>query len=357
MAAVRPAILCGGIGSRLWPLSSDRRPKQFHALAGEGSLLRQTIERGMAIRGARRPIVVTGAAYGDLVRDEAIAAGQLDALAILEPERRNTAASAALAALAAAEDDPDSIVVLLPSDHHVADAPAFIAAIDEACDLAAEGFIVVLGIEPDGPNTGFGYVRRGEPAGAGFRVAAFVEKPDLEKARRLLEAGDCYWNAGVYVFRASVFLDELKAHAPDTDRAVRAAWRAGRTDGTTRQVDAALWHAAPDLSVDHAVAEKTRRAALVPVSAGWNDVGNWAALRDIAAADADGNVLIGAARASRSHGCYVRAGSRPVVVIGGEDLIVVDSPDGVLVVRRDLAQSVKDFAAAPAGPAKGVPEA
>ena len=344
MAAVRPAILCGGIGSRLWPLSSPQRPKQFHALTGEGSLLRQTIERAMAIAGARRPIVVTGADFEALVREEAVAAGQPDSVVVLEPARRNTAASAALAALAALEDDPDAIVVLLPSDHHVGDAPAFTRAIEAACGLAAEGHIVLLGIAPDGPNTGFGYIRRGAPLGAGFKVAAFVEKPDLEKAKRLLEAGDCYWNAGVYVFRASAFLEELARHAPETDRAVRAAWRAGSGPMSARRVDEAIWHGAPDISVDHAVAERTARAALVPASAGWNDVGTWAALLDIAAADGDGNRLIGDARAPHSRGCYVRAGTRPVVVIGGEDLIVVDSPDGVLVVRRDLAQQVKDFA-------------
>ena len=343
MLPVRPVILCGGSGSRLWPLSSDRLPKQFHSLVGESSLLQQTISRSLTIPGATLPIVITGRTFEATARREAGLAGAPDALIILEPSRKNTAASATLAAKAAIEEDRDAIVVLLPADHYIADDAAFAKAMDDACNLARDGLIVLLGITPDHPNTGFGYIQRGDPLGPGYRVAAFFEKPTLANAEGYLADGRFSWNAGIYVFKASVFLEEVKALAPQIESAVSEAWRTGSRAAAVRFVEKGAWSRCPIQSIDHAVAEKTKVAALIPALFGWNDVGTWASLLQLAAKDGNGNAVIGDVSVADSSNCYLRSYSRPIIVIGATDMIVVESAEGVLVVRRDLAERVKDL--------------
>lgn len=338
---LRAAILCGGAGTRLWPLSRDAAPKQFHALVGERSMLTETIARAMDIPGAGRPLILTAEAFGTTAAGHAAAAGAGDAEIVLEPSGRNTAPAAALAALAAADERPDTVVVLLPSDHHIARPDAFLAALADARALAERGAIVTLGIVPEGPHTGYGYIRRGAALDGGYTVARFIEKPGAEAARRLLEEGNCYWNAGIFVFRADMYLDELRAHRPDIAAAAEAAWRAARRSGQMVHLDAALWEKCPSESIDYAVAEKTAHAAVVPADMGWNDVGSWLSLKELAERDADGNTLIGDARSFGASGCYVRATSRHVAVVGAQDLIVVETPDAVLIVHKDAAQDVK----------------
>lgn len=341
MTAVRAAILCGGAGTRLWPVSNDAAPKQFHPLVGEVSLLSATVARALDFVHDRPPLIVTNAAFAREARAHATAGGAPDAVVLLEPSPRNTAPAAAYAAHAALADDEDAILALLASDHHIANGAEFTRVICEAAKLAAEGRFVALGIVPTSPNTGYGYVRAGAAHGAGFDVAEFVEKPDLATAVRFVTSGNYFWNAGIFVFRARDFLNELNAHRPDIAAAVKAAWEASRETPEGRIADPAVWNACPADSIDYAVAERTTNAAMVPASIGWSDVGSWATLMELAPRDAEGNALIGAARALDSKDCYVRASSRNVVVIGADHLIVVETPDAVLVVHKDKTQSVK----------------
>ncbi len=345
MSAVRAAILCGGAGTRLWPVSNDTAPKQFHPLIGDKSLLSATVARALDFPHSRPPLIVTNAAFAREARDHATAGGAPDAVMLLEPSPRNTAPAAAFAAHAALADDEDAILALLASDHHIANGAEFTRVIGEAAKLAAEGRFVTLGIVPTSPNTGYGYIRAGAPHGAGFDVAQFVEKPDLSTAVKFVTSGGYFWNAGIFVFRARDFLNELQAHRPDIAAAAKAAWESSRMTAEGRIADAAVWAACPSESIDYAVAEKTDKAAMVPASIGWSDVGSWATLMELAPRDEAGNALIGTAKALESKGCYVRASSRNVVVIGADDMIVVETADAVLVVHKDKTQSVKQASA------------
>ncbi len=345
MPAVRAAILCGGAGTRLWPVSRDSAPKQFHPLVGDRSLLSATVARALELPHDRPPLIVTSAAFAAEARAHAAAGGAPDAVLLLEPSPRNTAPAAALAAHAALADDPDAIVALLASDHHIADGAAFTRVIGEAATLAADGRIATLGIVPTSPHTGYGYIHAGPARGAGFDVDRFVEKPNFETAVRFVTEGGYFWNAGIFVFRARDFLNELKAHRPDIAAAAEAAWMTRRESARGIVAGEDAWRACPADSIDYAVAERTSHAVVVPASIGWSDVGSWSTLMELAPRDAEGNALIGSARALESRGCYVRASSRNVVVIGADDMIVVETPDAVLVVHKDKTQSVKQASA------------
>ncbi|KAF0177430.1 MAG: mannose-1-phosphate guanylyltransferase/mannose-6-phosphate isomerase [Hyphomonadaceae bacterium] len=340
MSVIVPAILCGGVGSRLWPLSRTSKPKQFHPLTSDKSLLAETLLRGASAPGAKGAVLIAGESMRDLARAEASAAGMLGARIVLEPEGKNTAPAAALAALAALDVDPDAIVLMLPSDHHVGDLIAFAAAVATGAQLAADDRIVTFGIKPNEPHTGYGYITAGAPLGDGFAVAAFVEKPKPAAARALLEAGGNYWNSGIYMFRARFYLDELARLAPQMRETAENAWNRGRNDGDVHFLDAATWAQCPSDSIDYAVAEKTDRAAVVPVDMAWNDVGSWAALHEIAATGNE-TVAIGDVVSLDSTGCYVRAESRLVALVGVSDLVVIETPDAVLIMPRERAQDVK----------------
>ena len=336
-APIVPAILCGGAGTRLWPLSRSTRPKQFHALTSSDTLLSETIARGALAPGARPPVLIAGESMRDLVVDEA----PVDAHIVLEPSGRNTAPAAALAALAALDTETDPIVLMLPSDHHVGDAASFTAAVTAGAGLAADDRIVTFGVKPNEPHTGYGYITAGAPLGGGFEVKEFVEKPGLEKAQALYDAGGNYWNSGIYMFRARFYLDELERLAPAMRASVEAAWRDGKSSGGVRRLDPTAWESCPSESIDYAVAEKTDRAAMIPVDMAWSDVGSWGALHDIADANGDGNVTSGDVVISDSRGCYVRAESRLVALVGVEDLVIVETADAVVVLPRARAQDVK----------------
>lgn len=342
MSVIVPAVLCGGVGTRLWPLSRQGKPKQFHPLTTEKSLLAETLLRGASAPAAKGAVLIAGESMRDLARAEASAVGMLGARIVLEPTGKNTAPAAALAAYAALDVDPDAIVLMLPSDHHVGDLEAFGAAVAAGAALAADDYIVTFGIQPNEPHTGYGYITAGAPLGGGFTVAKFVEKPKLEAARALLEAGGNFWNAGIYMFRARFYLDELARLAPEMRTVSEDAWKRGRDEGDVHLLDAVTWAACPSDSIDYAVAEKTDRAAVVPVDMAWNDVGSWAALHEIAA-KGSANVEIGDVISRDSNGCYVRAEGRLVALIGVHDLVVVETADAVVILPRERAQDVKSI--------------
>ena len=342
-----PVILAGGLGTRLWPASRPEYPKPLLRLTGERSLLQETVLRAAAIPGASPPVIVCGAAHHPPVADQLDEIGRSVHVALLEPVGRSTAPAAAVAALAVHEDD---ILFVMPADHVIDSMDAFLGAVRTAADAARAGWLVTFGVTPDRPETGYGYIERGEPieedSGA-FRIASFREKPDLATARRYVDGGRHWWNSGMFVFRAGAFLDELRDSNPDMVRLADASL-AGATrhagsspDQGVHRLDPVAFASCPAGSIDRTVMERTRRGAVVPLRAGWNDVGSWAALWDTATKDASGNVLTGPAHAQDVSSSYVAAGDRPVLVIGLENVVVVDSGEALLVAGMDHAQQVK----------------
>ncbi|MEA3064910.1 MAG: mannose-phosphate guanylyltransferase [Sphingomonadales bacterium] len=312
---IRPVILSGGAGTRLWPLSRADRPKQFLALAGDDSLLKATARRAAAW-GA--PIVVAGREQALAVRAEVP-----EARLVLEPCARGTAAAIALAALAAAEGE---LLLVMPSDHHIEDETAFRSAVATAAPLAGEGWLVTFGVAPDRAETGYGYIKRGEALAAGaFRAARFAEKPDRATAESWLAEGGWDWNAGIFLFAKEALLGALGEHAPDVLAAVEEDFAA-----------------APDVSIDRAVMEKAARVAVVPAAMGWSDIGSWEALHALGPVDADGNLLTGDAVAPGSRDCLVRSEGPTVVALGVEGLVIVATERAVLVVPRGESQRVRE---------------
>ena len=333
---IHPVILCGGSGTRLWPRSRVAKPKPFLPLVGEGTLFEATLARCAPEAGFAAPMVVTGTAHLEHV--EAQWPAGIGGETIVEPCARNTAAAIALAALRLPED---AVMLVCPSDHHIADTGAFQAAAHAAAALAAEGWLVSFGIEARAPETGFGYLQQGEPIGAlGFRVARFVEKPDLPRAQQFLAEGGYAWNGGIFAFRAGTFLAELVAHRPALAEAVRAAAAAGRTEGRRFHPDAGAFAAIESESVDYAVMENTSRAAMVPADMGWSDIGNWDALWAARPQDGHGNSVIGRAELVECRNVLVDSDGPRVSAIGLEDIVIVVDGDEVLVTTRAGAQLV-----------------
>ncbi|WP_374408376.1 mannose-1-phosphate guanylyltransferase [Pelagerythrobacter sp.] len=329
---IHPVILCGGSGTRLWPRSRPERPKPFLSLLGERSLFEATLARCTGARFAP-PVVVAGAHHLDLAEDQ----GPPDMRIVVEPEGRNTAPAIALAA---ARLPADAIMLVCPSDHHIADTAAFHAAAEAAAALASEGHLVAFAITPDRPETGYGYIERGEPIDGGYRVARFVEKPDAARAREFLAAGTFAWNGGIFAFGAGAFLAELEHHRPAMAHAIRESVAQGSEEGRRFQPEATAFAAIKAESVDYAVMENTRRAAMVPVEMGWSDIGTWAALRAARQADAAGNVVRGKAELIECRNVMVDSDGPRVSCIGLDDVIVVVDGDEVLVARADGAQMV-----------------
>lgn len=334
-----PVILCGGSGTRLWPKSRAILPKPFLPLVGEDTLFSQTVGR-CAEFGA--PIVVTGTAHLAHVEDQL--GSTPGARVIVEPDAMNTAPAIALAAASLPEE---AVMLVCPSDHHIGDRAAFCQAALNAAELAREGWLVAFGIAASAPETGFGYIRHGEPiGGAGFRVAEFIEKPDRERAEAFVADGGYSWNAGIFVFRAGDFMRELAAHRPQMADAVRKAVAAGREDGRRFHPDATSFAEIDPESVDYAVMENTARAAVVPARMAWSDIGNWPALRDARERDEHGNCVRGPAELVDCRNVLVESDGPRVSVIGLEDVIVVVDGNEVLVTTADGAQRVGQLSGA-----------
>ena len=342
MPKLQPVLLSGGSGTRLWPLSREAYPKQFLALAGDDTMLQATWRRVADLADAA-PIVVAGEEHRFLVAEQLRQVGAPTPAILLEPMGRNTAPAIAAAAMQALRGGDDPLLLVLPSDHVVGDADAFRAAVRKAMPAAERGALVTFGIVPDAPETGFGYIQAEQGDGV-QRVLRFVEKPDAANAQSYLEAGGYYWNSGMFLLRASRYLDELQRFRPDIVAAVRAAFDAAARDGDFIRFDNAAFAACPSDSIDYAVMEKTDAAMVLPVDIGWNDVGSWSALWDVSEQDADGNAHHGDVIAIDSRNSYAYA-RRMVALVGVDDLVVVETDDAVLVARKDKVQQVKDVVA------------
>src|SRR5262245_20390997 len=347
-APLIPVILCGGTGTRLWPLSRKLLPKQFLPLVTDRSLLQDTVLRlAGAAEGA--PILVCNNEHRFLVAEQMQSLGVQPGTLILEPQGRNTAPAIAVAARVALQQAKDACLLVLPSDHMVRDVAAFRRAVAAARAAVEGGALATFGIVPTHPATGYGYIEEGEPLGAGSparRIRRFVEKPDAATAARFLEQGGFVWNSGMFAFSAQAYLDELRAFRADVDAGAARALAAAKRDMDFLRLDAEAFAACPADSVDYAVMEKTSRGAVVRADIGWSDVGSWSSLWEVSPRDADGNVVRGDAQLVDVKGCLVRSEGRLVSALGVRDLVIVDTNDAVLVAPRARVEEVKELVAA-----------
>ena len=339
---ILPVIVAGGTGSRLWPLSRQLNPKQFLPLAdAEMSMLQATILR---LRGldAATPQLICNEQHRFLAAEQLRQLDMEHASILLEPVGRNTAPAIALAALQACKDGQDPVLLVLAADHLIQDVPAFHASIQSALPLAQDGKLVTFGVVPDRAETGYGYIEKGPAVGTGgFAVNRFVEKPDLATACDYLASGNFFWNSGMFMFQASRYLHELERFQPQILAACRNALEGGTQDMHFTRVDSDVFAACPDDSIDYAVMEKTADAVMVPLDAGWSDIGSWSALWDVSPKDEHGNVFKGDVLSNESQNSYVHADSRLVTLVGVDDLVVVETKDAVLVAHKDKVQDVK----------------
>jgi mannose-1-phosphate guanylyltransferase/mannose-6-phosphate isomerase len=342
-----PVVLSGGAGTRLWPLSRELHPKQLLPLVGERTMLQDTLLRVRGIADVGAPLLVCNEAHRFTVAEQARQIGVTPAATILEPVGRNTAPAVALAALLAvkhgaeAAQHADPVLMVLPADHVIKDAKAFSAAVTHAVAAAKRGKLVTFGVVPTHAETGYGYIRRKEGKGPSYGVAQFVEKPDAKRAQEFVASGQYYWNSGMFMFQAQRYIQELKRFAPDILAACETAIAHAQRDLDFTRIAQADFAACRSDSIDYAVMEKTADAVVVPLDAGWSDVGSWSALKDAIPADAAGNVTRGDVMLEDSSGCYVYSESRLVATVGLKDHIVVETKDAVLVVPRDRVQDVK----------------
>jgi mannose-1-phosphate guanylyltransferase/mannose-6-phosphate isomerase len=339
---LQPVLLSGGSGTRLWPLSREMFPKQFLPLVGDDTMLQATWKR-VAPLASLPPIVVANETHRFLAAEQLRVLDVSNPAILLEPVGRNTAPAIAAAALQAMAAGDDPLLLVLPSDHVIADAEAFRAAVALAAEAAEQGALVTFGIVPTGAETGFGYIHAA-PGDGVRKVLRFVEKPDAATAQAYLDAGGYYWNSGMFLFRASRYLQELERLRPDILAATRAAFAIATRDGDFIRLDKDAFAACPSESIDYAVMEQTDAAMVLPVDIGWNDVGSWSALWDVAARDADGNAWRGDVIAVDTRNSYAHA-RRLVALVGVDDLIVVETDDAVLVAHKDHVQQVKDVVA------------
>jgi len=343
-----PVILSGGAGTRLWPLSRELYPKQLLVLLGKRTMIQQTALR-LGGLSAAAPVIVCNEAHRFLVAEQLRQLSLAPKAIVLEPFGRNTAPAIALAALATlqANGGEDSVLLVLPADHVIRDVPAFHNAVQVALPAAREGHLVTLGVVPQSAETGYGYIRRegGRLAESGsggvHRIAQFVEKPNLERARQFVESGEYYWNSGMFMFGARRYLEELQRLAPQIADVCREAFEKAKGDLDFTRVDPKTFESCPSDSIDYAVMEKTSDAVVVPLDAGWSDVGSWAALHDASPLDSDGNVARGDVLVEDSEGCYLYAESRLVAAVGLKDHVVIETKDAVLVAPKNRVQDVK----------------
>ncbi|MDF9435629.1 mannose-1-phosphate guanylyltransferase/mannose-6-phosphate isomerase, partial [Chromohalobacter israelensis] len=341
---VHPVIMAGGTGSRLWPLSRQMHPKQFLPLADKQSMLQATLGRLDGITEAQ-PILICNEEHRFLAAEQVRQSGKTPSI-LLEPEGRNTAPAITLAALHALDCGEDPLLLILAADHLIQQVEAFHLTIEAALPLAQEGKLVTFGIVPTHAETGYGYIQRGCALGEkGFKVERFVEKPDLPTAESYLASEDFFWNSGMFLFRASRYIEELELHAPDILVACRRAIDEGQRDLDFLRVGKEAFTACPENSIDYAVMEKTESAAMVSLDAGWSDIGSWSALWEVSDKDADNNVLHGDVLAESSSNTLVQAEHRFVATLGVDNLIIVETKDAVLVAHKEKVQDVKNIVA------------
>jgi mannose-1-phosphate guanylyltransferase/mannose-6-phosphate isomerase len=338
-----PVILSGGSGTRLWPLSRENYPKQFLRLMSHRSLLQETILR-CRDAGFSVPMVVASDSHRFVVAEQIQETGMEPLALILEPLARNTGPAICAAALLLAESEPDRLMLVLPADHVITDSVAWAAAVRAAVPAAANGMLMTFGIRPERADTGFGWIKQGEPLAdvpGAFRIAEFVEKPMLGVAEAMLTGGQHAWNSGMFLFKPAQLLAEMERFEPDLVANVRAAVADRRRDIDFVRLAAEPFAAACSISIDDAVFARTALAGVLPCTIGWNDIGSWAALHDIVGQDANGNVAIGDALIERSEGCYVRTDGVLTAVLGARDLVVVATSDAILVADKNEVQNVK----------------
>ena len=341
-----PVILCGGSGTRLWPLSREGYPKQFLRLSGKTSMLQQTLQRLAGIDALAPALLVCNESSRFIVAEQLREIGLNNARMVLEPMRRNTAPAIATAALQAMENGDDPVLLVLPSDHVILDTPKFHRAINLARDAAEQGNLLTFGITPTGPETGYGYIRaEGGAAGQVQRIIEFVEKPALALAEQYIASGDYFWNSGMFVFRASRYLEELERFQPAVVAACREALAKAKSDLDFIRLDHDAYAVSPDIAVDYAVMERTSHAATIALDAGWNDIGSWAAVFDVAKKDANNNSAQGDVLMQDCNDCLVHGTSRLVTAIGMRNTVIVETADAVLVMDADQAQHTKTLVA------------
>ena len=340
---VVPVILCGGAGTRLWPLSRELYPKQLLSLVDDRSLLQNTITRCARHPDVTDAVLVCNEEHRFLVAEQLREIGAQSSKIILEPEGRNTAPAVALAAHTILKTEQDAIMVVLPSDHVIKMPDVFLAAATEAIEFANQDNLVTFGVVPTHPETGYGYIRRGDAISNAYRVNEFVEKPDEAKATWFLESGDYYWNSGMFVFKASVFLSELASQNERMASVCQTATTNPQEDLDFIRVDAEVFKTSPSDSIDYAVMEKTAEAIVVPLDAGWSDIGSWDALWTIAEKDDHNNSLVGDVVISDVENTLVRADHRLVSVVGVDNVVVIETADAVMVASQDKAQDVKSI--------------
>ncbi|HAU93964.1 MAG TPA: mannose-1-phosphate guanylyltransferase/mannose-6-phosphate isomerase [Alteromonas sp.] len=339
---MKPVVLAGGSGSRLWPKSRAALPKQFLALTSEQTMLQETLQR-LDGSSAANPIVICNDAHRFLVAEQLRQMGGDHGGIILEPVGRNTAPAIALAALHAMQTDDDPVLLVLAADHLIKDSAGFQAAVSKANELAMDGNLVTFGIVPDQAHTGYGYIKGGEAIGVGMKVDEFVEKPDLATAQQYVDSGNYFWNSGMFMFKASVYLAELKKHAPEMYSICEQAIATESKDLDFIRIDPEIFATCPDDSIDYAVMEKTALAAMVPLDAGWSDVGSWSSLWETADnKDENGNVIVGDAILEGVNNSYINAEERLIAVVGLDDVVVVETKDAVMVANKNKVQDIKN---------------
>ena len=334
-----PVILSGGSGSRLWPLSREYYPKQLLALTGERTLLQETGRRLDGIENVLPPIVVCNEEHRFLVAEQLREVNVIPSSILLEPVGRNTAPALALAAMSLLEKGIDPVMLVMPADHIISDVATFQSVVKEGARLAADDRLVMFGIVPDSPASGYGYIKTGD----GTDVDAFVEKPDAETAKVYVESGDYLWNSGLFMLKASVWMEELRRFRSDIAVAIEKALKNGKEDQDFFRADEELFKQCPGDSIDYAVMENTDRASVLPLSAGWSDIGAWSSLWEVSEKDSSGNVFEGDVIAHNTKDTMVIAQHRAVATVGVENMIIVETPDAVLVCHKEQAQDVKEI--------------
>ncbi len=339
-----PVILSGGSGSRLWPLSREHYPKPLLPLVTDKTLLQDTASRLDGVPDQGDAVYVCNEEHRFLLAEQVAQLGKTPSTILLEPEGRNTAPALTLAALYLVGHDAEALMIVMPADHVMQEPAGFIMAVEHGRNQASSGALVTFGVVPGRPETGYGYIRRGVPVADGvFTVGAFVEKPDMQTAEQYLAAGDYFWNSGIFMMRADRWLEEIARFRPDILERCRRAMGTGKQDIDFFRVNKTEFGACPSDSIDYAVMEKTDHAVVVPLSAGWSDVGAWPALWDVCPRDANGNVIQGDVIAEDTHNAFLIAQHRILATVGIEDIIVVETADAVLVASKDKAQNVKEI--------------